>query len=69
MEIQVNGEKKVFELEALSLKALLKEIGIDPEQTGIAVAINYSVVSRSSWDEAVVKAGDEVEVITARQGG
>ena len=69
MEILVNGEKKSFDLDSLSLKELLAQVGIEPEQSGIAVAINYSVVSRSSWDQTSINEGDEVEIITARQGG
>ncbi|MEM7036712.1 MAG: sulfur carrier protein ThiS [Bacteroidota bacterium] len=42
---------------------------IDSELSGIAVAINWSVVPRSQWTDTTLKAGDEVELITARQGG
>ena len=69
MEILVNGEKKAFEAEKLNLHDLLTQVGMDPELTGIAVAVNYSVISRSAWAETEIAAGDEVEIITARQGG
>jgi thiamine biosynthesis protein ThiS len=36
---------------------------------GIAVAINFSVISRSTWAETVVNEGDAIEVIGALQGG
>ena len=69
MEILVNGEQKIFEQEVLGLTELLAQVGVDPEQNGIAVAVNYSVISRSSWEATEIKPGDEVEIITARQGG
>jgi sulfur carrier protein len=37
--------------------------------TGVAVAVNGEVVTRSAWDSTVLADGDEVEVLTAVQGG
>jgi sulfur carrier protein len=37
--------------------------------SGIAVAVNGEVIRRASWDTTPLAAGDEVEVITAAQGG
>ena len=37
--------------------------------SGIAVAVNGEVMRRASWDTAPLADGDEVEVITAAQGG
>jgi sulfur carrier protein len=39
------------------------------EASGIAVAINESVIRQSDWDDATLADGDTVEVITAQQGG
>jgi len=36
---------------------------------GIAVAVNGTVVRRSAWDSTPLADGDEVEVLTAVQGG
>ncbi|MFY9713547.1 MAG: sulfur carrier protein ThiS [Microbacterium sp.] len=36
---------------------------------GLAVAVNASIVRRGSWAETVLRAGDEIEVLTAVQGG
>lgn len=69
IEIQVNGEAKVFEEGQMSMRDLLAALGLDPEQTGIAVALNLSVVPRGEWSQVEVRHGDEVDVITARQGG
>ncbi|WP_169978614.1 MULTISPECIES: sulfur carrier protein ThiS [unclassified Microbispora] len=37
--------------------------------SGVAVALNGEVVSRSAWDSTQVADGDGVEVLTAVQGG
>lgn len=68
MEIVVNGEQQQFEGE-MKVAEMLTAIGVDPNMPGIAVAVNLSVVRRGEWLNVVVKNGDEVDVITARQGG
>src|SRR5262249_26905208 len=67
MGIRVNGE--VEPLIAATLAALLAEKEVDVAQRGIAVALNGSVVPRSAWSETVLKPGDSVEIVRARQGG
>jgi sulfur carrier protein len=42
---------------------------ITPGGRGIAVAVNGEVVPRSAWATTTVAAGDQVEVLTAAQGG
>ncbi len=37
--------------------------------TGVAAAVNGDVVPRGSWAATVLRAGDQVEVVTAVQGG
>ena len=51
-----------------------RDIGQDGTATdgsplGIAVAVNAVVVPRSRWGDAALTDGDEVEVLTAVQGG
>ena len=64
--IQVNGESEAF---AGTVAALLaaKEIGADAR--GIAIAVNGSVVPRAAWHGTVLRPGDTVEIVRARQGG
>ncbi|WP_229073938.1 sulfur carrier protein ThiS [Actinoplanes sp. DH11] len=38
-------------------------------QRGVAVAVNGTVVPRSSWTQVDLADGDRVEVLTAAQGG
>lgn len=42
---------------------------ISDSATGIAVAVNGDVVSRTSWPSTTLAAGDQIEVLTAVQGG
>jgi sulfur carrier protein len=65
--ITINGESEP--LLAATLAALLAEKAVDTAQKGIAVALNGAVVPRSAWTQTVLKAGDRVEIVRARQGG
>jgi sulfur carrier protein len=37
--------------------------------SGVAVAVNGRVVTRSAWEDTVLADGDVIEVLTAVQGG
>jgi sulfur carrier protein len=65
--IRVNGELEV--LAVVSLADLLAEKTVDVTQKGIAVAVNGNVVTRSAWTATVLKDGDAIEIVRARQGG
>jgi sulfur carrier protein len=65
--IRVNGESEP--LAAATLAALIAEKAIDTAQRGIAVALNGAVVPRAAWGDTLLKAGDNVEIVRARQGG
>jgi sulfur carrier protein len=65
--IRVNGESEP--LVATTLAALLAEKAVDTEQKGIAVALNGAVVPRAAWPQTQLNAGDNVEIVRARQGG
>jgi sulfur carrier protein len=38
-------------------------------QTGVAAAVNGAVIRRVAWNTTALADGDEVEVLTAVQGG
>jgi sulfur carrier protein len=65
MRVIVNGEAR--EINATRLDALLGEL--DYEGTHFAIAVNYDVLPKSRWAETTLKADDEIEIITPRQGG
>ncbi|GAA2822109.1 sulfur carrier protein ThiS [Kribbella solani] len=37
--------------------------------TGIAVAVNQTVLTKAEWAATAVRAGDRVEIVSATQGG
>jgi sulfur carrier protein len=65
--IRVNGESEP--LAAATVEALLADKAVDTGQRGIAVALNGAVVPRTAWRDTVLKPGDSVEIVRARQGG
>jgi sulfur carrier protein len=65
MRVIVNGEQR--EIAAASVDALLREL--EYEGTHFAVALNYDVLPRNRWAHTQLKNGDEIEIITPRQGG
>ncbi|MCB1414265.1 MAG: sulfur carrier protein ThiS [Xanthobacteraceae bacterium] len=65
MRVTINGEQR--DIAALRVDALLSEL--DYEGTHFAVALNFDVVPKARWAETELKAGDEIEIITPRQGG
>ena len=65
MRVTVNGEPR--EISSPSVDALLGEL--EYAGTHVAIALNFDVLPRSRWAETALKAGDEIEIITPRQGG
>ena len=65
MRVIVNGEPR--EISSPSVDALLGEL--EYEGTHFAIALNFDVLPRSRWAETALQTGDEIEIITPRQGG
>ena len=65
MRVIVNGEAR--EIASARVDALLDEL--DYEGTHFAIALNFDVLPRSRWAETALQTGDEIEIITPRQGG
>jgi sulfur carrier protein len=65
MFLIVNGERR--EIAATHVDALLGEL--DYQGTHLAVAVNYDVVPRARWAQTPLNDGDQVEILTPRQGG
>ena len=65
MRVIVNGEAR--EIVSESVDALLGEL--EYEGSHFAIAVNYDVLPKSKWAETPLRAGDEIEIITPRQGG
>ncbi|HYM72506.1 MAG TPA: sulfur carrier protein ThiS [Stellaceae bacterium] len=65
--LKINGIDE--EVAATTVAQLLADRGIDPGARFLAVAINGEVVRRGAWGEAVLTAGDAVEIVRPLQGG
>lgn len=66
MEIVINGTAHHVPDETPLDRAVAL---ISQSTTGIAVAVNGDVVSRTSWPQVRLAHGDQIEVLTAVQGG
>jgi sulfur carrier protein len=66
MEVVINGKphQSAAQLSLAQAVALLTDA-----QTGVAAALNGDVVRRMAWETTPLSDGDEVEVLTAVQGG
>ena len=65
MRVTVNGEAR--EIVSNSVDALLGEL--DYQGTHFAIALNYDMLPKSKWAQTPIRNGDEIEIITPRQGG
>ncbi|MBI5454685.1 MAG: sulfur carrier protein ThiS [Deltaproteobacteria bacterium] len=66
MRVRVNGEDKETQ-NGSTLKALLDGLSIRPE--GIAVEVNREIVPKRTWEDAVLKDGDTIEIVRMTGGG
>jgi sulfur carrier protein len=66
MKVIVNGNPAELPDGATAAEAVLL---LTDAVRGIAVAVNGAVVRRAAWDSTPLADGDQVEVLTAVQGG
>ena len=66
MNVTMNGEP--VELTDGATTAAAVQV-LTSAATGIAVAVNGEVVRRATWESTRLADGDQVEVLTAVQGG
>ncbi|MFC5214579.1 sulfur carrier protein ThiS [Streptomyces coerulescens] len=64
--ISVNGERRPIE-PGTALDTLVSSVTTAP--SGVAAALNETVVPRAQWPSTPLSEGDRVEVLTAVQGG
>jgi len=66
MTVIVNGEKHPTD-RAMSLADAVALLTAAP--SGVAAAVNGEIIRRPDWPSTQLSDGDEVEVVTATQGG
>lgn len=64
--VLVNGERRALE-PPVALDALVATFTAAP--SGVAAALNETVVPRGRWAATALAHGDRVEILTAVQGG
>ncbi len=68
MRIHLNGEEKEVDAK-INIHDLLIELEFNPDQSGIAVAVNREVIPKAIWKDTELSDNCEVEIIRAVQGG
>lgn len=66
VRVVVNGQPESYPADT-TLGAVVSRLR--PSRTGIAVAVGDAVVPRTEWDSRRLCEGDEIEILTAVQGG
>ncbi|MFT7880546.1 MAG: sulfur carrier protein ThiS [Sulfurimonas sp.] len=66
MTISVNGEKKVFEKEQMSVRELLDTLKY---KEGFAVALNTTFILNTTYEQTMIKDGDALDILAPVQGG
>ncbi|MEU9183553.1 sulfur carrier protein ThiS [Streptomyces sp. NPDC048484] len=64
--VLVNGERRQLAADT-ALDTLVTALCAAP--SGVAAALNETVVPRAQWPGTLLREGDRVEVLTAVQGG
>ena len=66
MEVVINGKPH----QAAATLSLAQAVALLTDtETGVAAAVNGDVVRRAAWPMTPLSDGDQVEVLTAVQGG
>jgi sulfur carrier protein len=66
VQVKLNGEPRELPDGSTIAQAVAE---LTAAETGVAAAINGDVVPRSSWTATALRDGDQIEVVTAVQGG
>ncbi|WP_079173307.1 sulfur carrier protein ThiS [Streptomyces monashensis] len=66
ISISVNGERREI-VAGTALDSVVRSLAAAP--SGVAAAVNETVVPRAQWANTPLGEGDRVEVLTAVQGG
>ena len=65
MNVTINGTTRQV-AEGISLR---DAVGLVTAAAGVAAAVNDEVVRRAAWDSTLLADGDQIEILTAVQGG
>jgi sulfur carrier protein len=68
MDVTINGTPRKVTGEP-TVAQLLEQLQVPTTQGGIAVCVNGEVVRRADWEQILLNAADEIEIVQATQGG
>jgi len=66
MDVTVNNNVQSIQ-ELTNLDSLIEQLNLDAK--GIAIAVNLTVVTKSEWNQTILKQNDNITIIKATQGG
>lgn len=66
MNLTVNNNSHIID-ESTTIDKLIEQLNIDSK--GIAIAVNFTVVSKENWNKTALKENDNITIIKATQGG
>ena len=66
VEVKLNGDPRDLPDGTTVAQAVAELTALG---TGVAAAVNGDVIPRGSWAVTLLRAGDQIEVVTAVQGG
>jgi sulfur carrier protein len=66
IQVKLNGEPRELPDGTTMVQAIAE---LTPAASGVAATVNGQVVPRGSWTVTLLRDGDQVEVVTAVQGG
>tara|TARA_Y100001970_G_scaffold294110_1_gene446938 strand:+ start:230 stop:439 length:210 start_codon:yes stop_codon:yes gene_type:complete len=69
MNIQINGEQAVIDSEynSKTLTSLIKQLKYHPKT--IVIEYNGIIIGPETWDNQIIKEGDNLEIVTIVGGG
>ena len=68
MEVIINGKSGDID-DSATVADVVRALGVDENASGVAVAVNATVVPRGEWQTRRLVANDVIEIIHAVQGG
>ena len=67
MKIELNGNEYSVEQNGITIQKLIDELKLDIKST--AVAVNKTIISKSSYAEFILKENDKIDMVTIAPGG
>ncbi len=67
MKIELNGNVYDIQKDGITIQNLIDELKLDIKST--AVAVNKTIVPKSSYSEFTLKENDKIDMVTIAPGG